>query len=119
MTDKHEHDCCCGHDHDKMHNHDEDCDCGHDCDEDNVIFLIDEDGEEYPFEMIFVVEVDSKSYAVLGSLVEEETMVIMELVGEDEEELELHPIEDEEEFNRVMEFVNEQLEQEEDFEDQE
>lgn len=112
MGKNHDHDCCCGHDHDHVEDqelHDE-----HDCccedDEFELIMLVDEEGEEHPFEMIFVVEVDEKAYAVLGSLEEEDLTVIMELVGDDEEELELHPIEDEEELERVIEFVRQELE---------
>lgn len=109
MDKKHEHECGCGcGDNKEIYGEMEDECCDECCDEQEIILLVDEDDNEHPFEIIFVVELDDKAYAVLNSLEEEDITVIMEMVGEDED-LELHPIEDEEELNRVIEYVNQEL----------
>ncbi|MFY9451142.1 MAG: DUF1292 domain-containing protein, partial [Bacillota bacterium] len=62
MTDKHEHDCDCT----DLHDHDCDCDHDHEFEDDNIVILIDEEGNEYPFEILFTIEIDEKTYAVLA-----------------------------------------------------
>lgn len=109
MDKKHEHECGCGcGDNKDIYGEMEDECCDECCDEQEIILLVDEDDNEHPFEIVFVVELDDKAYAVLNSLEEEDITVIMEMVGDDED-LELHPVEDEEELNRVIEYVNQEL----------
>ena len=61
---------------------------------DGIILLNDEDGEEYPFEMLDVVEYQGKEYAVLvdAELPEEPEedfeVCIMEIVVNEEEDME-------------------------------
>ncbi|HHY18570.1 MAG TPA: DUF1292 domain-containing protein [Firmicutes bacterium] len=113
MSHEHGKNCGCGHDDDILEEMEDDC-CCDECDEDGdeeIILLVDEEGQEHPFVMFFVVELDNKAYAVLGSLEEEDLTIIMEMVG-DEEDLELHPVEDEDELERVIDFVRQELENE-------
>jgi len=78
-------------------------------DEDRVI-LIDEEGKEYAFVLLALLEVEGKDYAVLGpedqltdpSLEEVELSFFRVTPGETEEEERFEAVEDEEEFQKVQ-----------------
>jgi uncharacterized protein YrzB (UPF0473 family) len=87
--------------------------------EDDVITLVDEEGEEKDFTVIDTLEVEGSQYAVLLPLEEEdEDEVVILKYGRDEHGNEiLMDIEDDEEWERVadawQEMVEEELEEEE------
>lgn len=66
-----------------------------------VITLTDEEGEEQEFTVLEYVEVDGREYLVVAPTGEEDTASARILRVEDEETL--VPVEDEEEFHRVAE----------------
>lgn len=66
-----------------------------------VITLTDEEGNEQEFTVLEYVEVDGQEYVVVAPTGEEETTPARVLRVEDEEKL--VPVEDEDEFNRVLE----------------
>lgn len=71
-----------------------------------VITLTDEEGNEQEFTVLEYVEVDGQEYVVVAPAGEEETMPARVLRVEDEETL--VPVEDEDEFNRVLERLEEE-----------
>jgi putative Holliday junction resolvase len=79
--------------------------------EEQRIILLDEEGEEHHFALVDVVEVEDKKYAVLLPLEgEDDTAVVFRVEGES-----LVTIEDEDEFERVLQAL-EELEEAEDLE---
>lgn len=81
--------------------------------EDRIVSTRGEDGEVQNFEIVDVFTVDGKDYAALihvdenGAEQEEEELILMRLIEEDEDYT-FEEIEDDEEFNRVVEaFENE------------
>lgn len=78
----------------------------------DIVTLVDEDGKEHEFAVVDIIEVDSKEYALLMPTEGEE--------GEDDEEVlvlrfeedSLVMIEDEAEFNKVVQYLEELGEQE-------
>lgn len=96
------------------HNHEEE--------RDDVIILTDDEGQEYEFQLIDVIEVDELRYAVLFPLNEDESSedeaLIMRLETDEEtgEDL-LVDIEDDEEWEKVV-AEWERLLEEEDVEDE-
>ncbi|HHW99397.1 MAG TPA: DUF1292 domain-containing protein [Firmicutes bacterium] len=85
------------------------------------VILTDEDGNEYEFEVVDVIEVDGNSYAILYPVDEEsedEGYVIMRFALDEEDEEILVDIEDDEEWEKVV-SVWEELIEEEGFEDDE
>lgn len=79
--------------------------------EDNIIETIDEDGEVIKFELFDVIEFEEKEYALLlpvGVEVDEDSveseMVLMRLV-KDGEDYSFETIDDEEEFERVSDYL--------------
>lgn len=78
---------------------------------DDVITLLDEDGNEAEFELIMSIEANGNEYAILAPLVEEEELeedeaYIFRLEYDENEEMLLIPIEDEEEYEMVVEVYN-------------
>ncbi len=71
-----------------------------------VITLTDEEGNEQEFTVLEYVEVDGREYVVAAPSGEEETSPAIVLRVEDEEKL--VPVEDEDEFNRVLEQLEEE-----------
>jgi uncharacterized protein YrzB (UPF0473 family) len=71
--------------------------------EEEIIVLIDEDDNEIEFEIIEIFETENgNQYAFLFPLDEEEESIIMKVViGEDDEEI-LVEIDDDEEWNEVI-----------------
>ncbi len=75
-------------------------------DEDQIIETIDENGNVIRFELFDIVEVDEQEYALLLPVDEEEDdeVVLMRLTKDGDEYL-FETIDDDEEFDRVAEYV--------------
>ncbi len=82
--------------------------------EDQIIETVDEDGNTVKFELYDIVEVDEKEYALLLPVEEEdsEEVVIMRLTKDGEEYL-FETIDNDEEFNKVADYVENMDEEEE------
>lgn len=81
---------------------------------DGIILLNDEDGEEYPFEMLDVVEYQGKEYAVLLPVADEddgleEQVVILELGPGQGEEQEYLSVDDEAVLQAVFDIFRKQF----------
>ena len=79
----------------------------------NVVVLIDDDGNEVSFEVLDIIEEDDKRYAV-GLMddseeSEEGTVLIMRIVPANDEEDILEPINDEKELNHIFEIFKERM----------
>lgn len=79
---------------------------------DDVITLIDEEGQATLFQIIGQFDFEGSSYAVLGDMVEGEDLsdedinaVIYKIMDEDGEDV-LFEIEDDEEWNKVVDYWN-------------
>ncbi len=85
-------------------------------DRENTIVLTDEDGDEYEFTVIDVLDVDDKEYLVLlppeGEDAEVDEAVILRLEVDENGEEVLYDIEDDEEWDRVSQAWEERMEQE-------
>ncbi len=70
---------------------------------DEVITLIDEEGQEYDFTLIDILEVEEREYAILLPAEEEtdEAIILKIVPGEDGSDL-LVDIEDDEEWDKVV-----------------
>lgn len=80
---------------------------------DDVLILIDEEEQEHPFQMIDMVEVDGNQYAVLVPLEEgadEEEAIILKIVLDENGEEVLYDIEDDEEWEKVVDIWNDSQE---------
>jgi uncharacterized protein YrzB (UPF0473 family) len=89
MADDHVHD----HDHDEL--------------DDEIIVLEDEEGNEHNFVLGEVLSVDGKDYAILLPIDEDvEEGVIFRIEGEEGDEMILADIEDDAEWQRVVEVYN-------------
>ena len=79
---------------------------------DNIIETLDEQGNPIKFEMINMIEFDGKDYALLMPFGEDksEELVLMEII-KDGEDYSFAVIEDDEEFERVSDYI-ESLEEE-------
>jgi uncharacterized protein YrzB (UPF0473 family) len=98
------------------HNHELELD-EHEMD-DEVIVLEDEDGTEHNFILGEVLTVDGKDYAVLLPVDEDlEEGVIFRIDGEDGDQMVLADIESDEEWQKVVDAYNEDLEDEEEDEE--
>ena len=75
-------------------------------DEDQIIKTVDENGNEVEFELFDIVEVDEQEYALLLPVEEEEgdEVVLMRLTKEGDEYL-FETIDDDEEFEKVSEYI--------------
>ena len=75
-------------------------------DEDQIIETVDENGNVVKFELFDIVEVDEKEYALLLPVEEEESdEVVLMRLSKDGEEYLFWTIEDDEEFEKVAEYV--------------
>lgn len=78
----------------------------------DIVTLVDEDGNEHEFAVVDIIEVDEKEYALLmpadGEGEDEEAEDVLVLRFEDDS---LVMIEDEAEFNRVVSYLEELGEQ--------
>jgi uncharacterized protein YrzB (UPF0473 family) len=88
--------------------------------ENNVITLVDDDGNEHRFDLLNIVEVDEIRYAVMipegakleGSDEEEEEAVIFRIETDDDGEEVLVDIEDDVEFEKVCDYLDQMMEEE-------
>lgn len=82
--------------------------------EDQIIETVDENGNVVKFELFDIVEVDEKEYALLLPVEEEESdeVVLMKITKDGEEYL-FETIEDDEEFEKVAEYVENMEDEEE------
>ena len=75
-------------------------------DEDQIIETVDENGNVVKFELFDIVEVDEKEYALLLPADEEDAdEVVLMRISKDGEEYLFETIEDDEEFEKVAEYV--------------
>lgn len=80
---------------------------------DDVLILVDEEDQEHPFQMIDMVEVDGSQYAVLVPLEEgseEDEAIILKIVVDENGEEMLYDIEDDEEWEKVVDIWNDSQE---------
>ncbi len=75
-------------------------------DEDQIIETVDENGNVVKFELFDIVEVDEKEYALLLPADEEDAEeVVLMRISKDGEEYLFETIDDDEEFEKVAEYV--------------
>lgn len=92
-------------DHPEDHLHDDDM-------EDEVIVLEDEEGNEHSFVLGEVLTVDERDYAVLLPIDDDvEEGVILRIDGEDGDDMVLSDIESDEEWEKVVNAYNEQMDE--------
>lgn len=93
------------------HGHDSECDCGK-CQD--VITLIDDNGEEKDFTVIDILEMDDSEYAILLPVDEEESdeAIILKFAQDEEGNEILVDIEDDEEWEKVADTWEEMMAQE-------
>ena len=80
---------------------------------DDVLILVDEEDQEHPFQMIDMVEVDGSQYAVLVPLEEgsdEDEAINLKIVLDENGEEVLYDIEDDEEWEKVVDIWNDSQE---------
>jgi uncharacterized protein YrzB (UPF0473 family) len=70
--------------------------------ENKIISMMDEDGEKVDFELVEIIELDENRYALLAPIGDEEDAFVYKITIVDEKE-EYTAVEDEEEFERVLE----------------
>jgi len=92
--------------------HDNGCDCG---EGDEVITLIDDNGEEKDFTVIDILEMDGSEYAILLPVDEEESeeAIILKFAQDEEGNEILVDIEDDEEWEKVADTWEEMMAKEE------
>lgn len=81
---------------------------------DDVLILVDEDDVEHPFQMIDMVEVEGKKYAVLTPMEEgsdEDEAIILRIEEDENGEEVLYDIEDDEEWEKVVDIWNDSFEE--------
>jgi len=78
---------------------------------DDVVELLDENGEKTTFNIIATLELDEQEYAILSNVDDEEEVLIFK-VTEENEEFVFETIEDEAELNAVIDAYNELLDEE-------
>lgn len=98
------------------HDHEHCEDCGHEHEEMDVIYLTLDDETELECGVIGIFEVEDKEYIALLPMGEEEVL-LYEYKELEDEEFDLLPIEDEEEFDIVSEAFYALYSDDEDFED--
>lgn len=79
----------------------------------DIVTLVDEDGKEHEFAVVDIIEVDNKEYALLMPTEGEEGSEDEEVLVLRFEEDSLVMIEDEAEFNKVVQYLEELGENEE------
>lgn len=80
--------------------------------EDNIMMLIDENGEEVAFEIIADFEVNDQEYAILAPVDDEEgAAVIFKVIDQGDDEPILEYLTDEDEFDFVAKAYEELLEE--------
>ncbi len=71
-----------------------------DFDEDEVIVLTDDDGQEHEFNLVDTITVNDKEYAILQPVDEDEAIILRFGIDEEGNEV-LYDIEDDEEWEHV------------------
>ena len=105
--------CCCGeHDCSEHDCHEHECGCGCEGEDDGWITLYDEDGKETDFFIIDGVEHNGKMYIALveDPDASEEFILLRADTDENGEDF-FNTIEDEEEFNTVVELLQQKMEE--------
>ncbi len=74
-------------------------------DEDQIIETLDENGNVIKFELYDIVEVDEQEYALLLPVEEEGDEVVLMKLTKDGEDYLFETIDDDEEFDRVANYV--------------
>jgi len=99
------------HEHDHDHDHEDDF-------EDEIIVLEDEDGKEHNFVLGEVIPVDGKDYAILLPVDDDlEEGVIFRIEGEEDDQMILAEIDNDEEWEKVVQAYNEQMDDSDDDEE--
>ena len=81
--------------------------------QDNIISLIDENGVESEFEVILTLEENEKDYAILMPVNEEESEeALVFRIDQDEEGEMLVPLEDDKEYEIVVDVYNTLMDEE-------
>lgn len=81
--------------------------------QDNIINLIDENGVESEFEVILTLEADNKEYAILMPVDDEESdEALVFRIDQDEEGEMLVPLEDDKEYEIVVDVYNTLMDEE-------
>ena len=82
-------------------------------DQESVVVLVDEEGIEHEFLLVDMIEVDGNQYAVLspvdGEEESDEAIILKIAVDENGEEM-LYDIEDDEEWEKVVDLWNDSFE---------
>ncbi len=92
------------------HNHD---DHVHEFDDEEIIVLEDEDGKEHNFILGEIITVDETDYAILLPIDEDvEEGVIFRVDGEEDDQMILSEIEDDAEWQKVVEAYNAEVDDE-------
>ena len=73
--------------------------------EDQIIETVDEKGNVVKFELFDIVEVDEKEYALLLPIEEDSEEVVLMRITKDGEEYLFETIDDDEEFEKVANYV--------------
>ena len=84
--------------------------------EDGIVLLVDEEGKEHEFQLVDMIEVDGNQYAVLSPLEngeESEDAIILKVAQDSNGEEVLYDIEDDAEWEKVVEEWNKSLDEEE------
>jgi len=96
------------------HVHDENCNHDHDHDHEDDIFIVtDKDGVEHEMVMVYTFEAGEQSYAVLLDRNDPEADGVIFRIEEEGEEAFLASIEDEAEWDRVVQIYNQIVEEQE------
>ena len=81
--------------------------------QDNIISLLDENGVESQFEVILTLEADNKEYAILKPVEDEEAEeALVFRIDQDEEGEMLVPLEDDQEYQIVVDVYNTLMDEE-------
>ena len=90
-------------------------------DEENIIEITDEDGTVIKCELYDIVEFEGKNYALLveADSEEEEPEVVLMRYSEEGEDVFFETIDDDEEFEKVQEYIESLEDEEEEIEDDE
>ena len=81
--------------------------------EDQIIETVDENGNTVKFELYDIVEVDEQEYALLLPVEEDSEEVVLMRLTKDGEEYLFETIDDDDEFNKVADYVENMDEEEE------
>ena len=88
---------------------------------DNIVVLVDDEGQELKFEVLDIIEYEGNEYAAGleadKTEEDEDTVLIMRIVHANEEEDILEPVENEEVLQAVFGIFKEHMEDEFEFED--